>query len=631
VDVDDFSSELYNGVVRVDGPESVGTGFVASPDGLIVTCAHVLAGCRLGDTVTIVPHATREPLQATVEILLDPPDVAVLELTTALPPEVAVLPLGHSPRAERLGLLTFGYPKVRPEAGIPGKLSVLGLTDAVGYRQLVLQSNQATLGFSGAPVWDPKRRTVVGIIKSIVTQDPGSRLGDTAIGVPAEVIQHLNPKLRNPAGSPYGAVDPLGVCFVSSEYPPRMFGGLGSHVEQLATAISQHLDVTIVLPHHLPSYAQPPSPRVTLMPLRGGDPSYDAPNSWLGFSNSAADRIDDIILEGASFDLIHCHDWVTILAGVRCRWRHRVPLVFHIHLPNRAPLAAAIENLGLACADLITVNSESMRAEVRARTRALGLGTKQIRVINNGVDLNIFRPRDNWPADDGYILFVGRLVTQKGVEYLIRAFYYVLQKFPDIRLKVVGDGDLGTRLRRLCTNLMISAEHVEIIRPRQWMSRPQVAELFQGARLVVVPSIYEPFGMTAIEALACQRPVIASRTGGLMDIITPNVNGFLAEPRDELDLAQWIMALLSDAALRNSLGEEGRRLLSPEYTWPRIARRVVELYGNLQVPPEGHIPSEVHELKRHVIKLAKQVPHYSNSTAEALFEWEPKVRRRHRP
>ena len=173
---------------------------------------------------------------------------------------------------------------------------------------------------------------------------------------------------------------------------------------------------------------------------------------------------------------------------------------------------------------------------MRARTRALGLGTQQIRVINNGVDLDMFCPRDNCPADDGYILFVGRLVTQKGVEYLIRAFYYVLQKFPDVRLKVVGDGDLGARLRRLCTNLMISAEHVEFIRPRQWMSRPQVAELFQGARVVVVPSIYEPFGMTAIEALACQRPVIASRTGGLMDIIKPNVNGFLAEPRYELVL-----------------------------------------------------------------------------------------------
>ena len=83
--MEDFSSELYNGVVRVDGPESVGTGFVASRDGLIVTCAHVLAGCRLGDTVSIVPHATREPLQATVEILLDPPDVAVLALHHCAP------------------------------------------------------------------------------------------------------------------------------------------------------------------------------------------------------------------------------------------------------------------------------------------------------------------------------------------------------------------------------------------------------------------------------------------------------------------------------------------------------------------------------------------------------------------
>jgi glycosyltransferase involved in cell wall biosynthesis len=328
-----------------------------------------------------------------------------------------------------------------------------------------------------------------------------------------------------------------------------------------------------------------------------------------------------MILSGASFDVIHCHDWVTVLAGVRCRWRHNIPLVFHLHLPNRTPLCASIENLGLACADLITVNSEGMRAELRERSQVLGLESRPIHVIRNGVDLDIFRPREDWPADDGYILFVGRLVAQKGLEYLLRAFYYIHEKFPDVRLKIVGNGDLGAQLQRLRTNLMIPAQLVDFVDPAQWMTRPEVAELYQGARVVVVPSIYEPFGMTALEALACQRPVVASRTGGLMETIKHDVNGFLAEPGDELDLAQWIMTLLSDPALRSRLGKEGRERLSQEYTWPWIARRTMQLYRDLNRYLDRDVPPTAYELKDRIITLADRVPRFNSWTVRDLFDW----------
>lgn len=619
----DFRDELAAGVVRVVAPEHAGTGFVASANGLIVTCAHLLAGCVPGDTVSIVPNATRQPLQATIELLRDPPDVAVLQLTAPLPPEVAILRLGPSPATARSGLHTFGYPKLRPEAGLPGDVDIYGLTDDVGYRQLALRSNEVTAGFSGAPIWDPELRIVVGMIKSIATEDPGSRLRDTAIGVPAGIIQHLHSDLRNYADIGRSRLEPLGVCFISSEYPPRMVGGLGSHVEQLTAAIGEHIDVSIVLPSHSVDYEEPPCPRVQLIPLANSSPSYDDPVSWLGFANFAADRIDSMIREGASFDVIHCHDWVTVLAGVKCRWRHGIPLVFHVHLPNRTPLCASIENLGLACADLITVNSESMREEMHSRCRALGLDSRLIQVINNGVDLAMFHPRKDWPADDGYILFVGRLVTQKGLEYLLRAFCYVLQKFPDLQLRIIGTGELEWQLQRLRANLVISERQVDFRSPSEWITRQELAELYQGARAVVVPSIYEPFGMTALEALACQRPVVASRTGGLKETIKHNVNGFLAEPGDELDLAQWLMTLLSDAKLRGRFGEEGRRGLSTEYTWPGIARRVIRLYGDLHVSADRDIPPMAYEIKNQIITLAEEMPNFSASTSRDLFDWRP--------
>lgn len=173
--------------------------------------------------------------------------------------------------------------------------------------------------------------------------------------------------------------------------------------------------------------------------------------------------------------------------------------------------------------------------------------------------------------DDGYLLYVGRLVEQKGVEYLLRALYYVREKFPDIRLKIAGEGPFRPWLERLSTNLLLSGQ-VEFL---GWRTGQELARLYQRALVVAVPSIYEPFGMTALEAVACQRPVVASRIGGLKEIIQNKVTGFLAEPNDDLDLAQWLMTLLSNADLRNRMGEAGRASVSSKgYTWPRIAQQV---------------------------------------------------------
>ena len=197
------------GVVRVVGPEEAGAGFLVSASGLIVTCAHVLAGCAPGATVSIEPHIVRRSLPATVDLLKDPPDVAVLRLTAPVPPEVLVLPLGRSPRTPQPGLRTFGYPQVRPEAGLPGELAVQGVTADAGYGQLALRSEEATLGFSGAPIWDPQLGVVIGMVKSIARGDPGQRLSNTAIGVPVEIIRELYPELRLREGCPYRGLEPF--------------------------------------------------------------------------------------------------------------------------------------------------------------------------------------------------------------------------------------------------------------------------------------------------------------------------------------------------------------------------------------------------------------------------------------
>ncbi len=426
-------------------------------------------------------------------------------------------------------------------------------------------------------------------------------------------------KLRELAGRP------LSVCFVSSEYPPRMVGGLGAHVEQLTTALSAHVDLKIVLPsvgRDMDDYQRPPNPRIQLKSLTNSYPSYDNLVSWFQFGADAVNEIDYMIRQGIKFDAIHCHDWVTALVGIRCRRKYEIPLVFHMHLPNRTPVCASVENLGLAYADLVTVSSDDTRQELFRRSQTLGLSPEPvIRIVRNGVDLDTFRPGNGGPAEDDYILFVGRIVQQKGLQYLLRAFYYVTRKFPGIRLKIVGRGDLQPQLERLCRNLLLPGHQVEFVDPSPWLTRAELARLYQGARVVVVPSIYEPYGMTAMEALACQRPVVASRIGGLKEIIRHRETGLLAEPQNELDLAQWIMTVLADPAYGDLLGAAGRAALeaAPDTTWPQIAQQVIGLYRGLELTEvSSRVRGIADELWSAVKTVAPEFNHYYGTSARQL-------------
>jgi glycosyltransferase involved in cell wall biosynthesis len=224
---------------------------------------------------------------------------------------------------------------------------------------------------------------------------------------------------------------------------------------------------------------------------------------------------------------------------------------------------------------MVTVNSEFMSVELTDRR----LPIRKLRVVKNGVDLEIFRPASDWPADGGYILFVGRLVEQKGIEYLLRAFSYVRQKFPDVRLMIVGDGEFKEWLERLASNLTI-LRNVDFV---PWVQHEDLARLYQRARIVVIPSIFEPFGMVALEAMACKRPVVASNIGGLREIVRHGKTGFLVNPKDHLDLALWMMTLLSDNGLQSRMGAAGYQRVSEEgYTWASIADQFGDLYQEVR-------------------------------------------------
>jgi glycogen synthase len=351
------------------------------------------------------------------------------------------------------------------------------------------------------------------------------------------------------------------IAFLSSEYPPHVYGGLGTAVEGLSRFLARAGHDVVLLVPPAPDYVDPPPGiRLCQVPVDGATSDEDY---WRTYCESA---LDALRRTGLRVDLVHCHDWMTALGGLAIGRAMHVPVVLTVHLPQSAPENLRLENIGIAGSDTVLVNSEAVRAELSGRE----LGG-EIAVIPNGVDLAQF-PVGAAPPNPRQILFVGRLVPQKGVEVLIRAFGAVLHRYPDATLVVAGDGQQRLYLERLARFLGVR-RHVSFV---GWRNREQVAELYRDCAVVCIPSRYEPFGIVALEAMASGRPVVASRVGGLAEVVD-DASGFTVEAGDHLDLAGRLAALLADRRLAEALGTAARRH-AEQFDWSVIAHRTAQIY-----------------------------------------------------
>ena len=356
------------------------------------------------------------------------------------------------------------------------------------------------------------------------------------------------------------------VALFSSEYPPHVYGGLGTHVGEITAAMNGRAEFDLFVPAK-GDYATDAAPiRVREVPVA---PAANNVELWLNYCDAALHLAEQ---NPPNVDVIHCHDWMTVLAGIKLRSVLGKPLVYNVHLPQAVDAYQGLEKLGLVSADLVLVNSAAVEREIRAHD----LPIRRVDIVPNGVDLETFRPPEDWPNDDGYVLFVGRLVPQKGVTFLLQALSVVLQRCPDTRLIIAGDGELDLFLKRIARHLGIP-HRVTFV---DWKTGGDLVELYQRAKLVVVPSCYEPFGIVALEAMACGRPVIASRTGGLVEIVDDGVNGLLVEVGNYLQLAQRMVTLMQDDEQRRRIGQSARRRAA-EFAWQRVSERTLELYESV--------------------------------------------------
>jgi glycosyltransferase involved in cell wall biosynthesis len=275
-------------------------------------------------------------------------------------------------------------------------------------------------------------------------------------------------------------------------------------------------------------------------------------------------------------DVVHAHWTLSGGAALWACWRYQRPLVVTVQgsdifqVPQH-PVGAWLTRTLLGRVQRITALSEALK---RATCR-VGIAEQQVTVIPNGVDVRLFTP-PAYTQREPVILFVGYLIVRKGVRYLLEALPTVLQRLPNARIVLIGDGPEEVALRQQARDLGI-AERVEFL---GFLSQGQVRQWMQRASVFVLPSLEEGQGVVLLEALASGLPVVASQVDGIQEVVTPSV-GILVKPASAPSLAQAILTLLQDQTRWEGMSQQARHHMLAHYDWEEIALRYLELYQTL--------------------------------------------------
>lgn len=383
---------------------------------------------------------------------------------------------------------------------------------------------------------------------------------------------------------------PMRVLMLSWEYPPFVIGGIAAHVDGLARAMVRggHEVVVLSLLRHEPGSPEVPDDEVVegVRVLRA---SADLP--WLPEGDlvarmaSANHQIVGLAARLGDWrpDVVHAHDWLVAWAGDTLKTLWGVPLVATIHatergrhgghLPPGMPAAInAVEWWLTYQAREVIACSKFMVREV---VNGFELPVEKVHLVPNGVDPALWKlPARNAPARDQLVVAWGRVQYEKGFQVLVRAIGELRGRVPGIRCVIAGR---GSYLAELQTQLDVEGVS-DIVDLAGFVPDDDLRRILQRAGCVIIPSLYEPFGIVALEGMAAGAPTIVARTGGLAEIVEGTGAGLLFEPGNHHDLADRIHEVLTDDALAASMRKKAAKLIKDHYTWEAIAASTVQVY-----------------------------------------------------
>jgi len=387
------------------------------------------------------------------------------------------------------------------------------------------------------------------------------------------------------------------ILMFSWEYPPHVVGGLGKHVAELLQPLGDlsELELHLVTPRwsggeSLERVGQAMVHRVE-PPITEGDFYTGAWQTNLRLEEYAR----HLWQEARPFDLIHVHDWLVAFVGAACKRSFQVPLLSTIHATERgrgrgylgSDQARAIHHMEwwltyeswrvIAC-------SEYMREEIAGYFQC---PRDKIDVVPNGVetahfdwlegqDLTHFRNMYALPFEQ-IVFSVGRVVLEKGLHVLVRAMPLILAQQPQAKLVIAGKGPELESLRSLAWSLGVGEKTLFT----GFIADDDRDRLFKIADCAVFPSLYEPFGIVALEAMAARCPVVVSEVGGLKDVVQHASTGTTVYPDDPASLAWGIVHTLRHPDWAAARVENAYRMVRDEYNWQRIARRTADIYRQI--------------------------------------------------
>jgi len=387
------------------------------------------------------------------------------------------------------------------------------------------------------------------------------------------------------------------VLLISWEYPPVIEGGLGRHVRKLSESLVRDGTEVHVLTRGgggLPSEDE----RHGVCVHRVREPEYprdvDAFVGWVAAMNADMRDLGMELCERFDFDLVHSHDWLVASAAERLARRSGRPWLTTIHATEFGRHQGwvqtypqshihGVERAMVRRADHVVTCSRYMRSHVAT---AFGVHAARITVIPNGID-----PRDLEPVVDDLaalrgryaapgerlVLLVGRLVYEKGFHLALDALAPVIKRLGNVRFVVAGTGTAENELKRQARRLGLS-RHGSFL---GWVGDDMLHSLYRVADLCIVPSIYEPFGLVALEAMASGCLCVVADTGGLREVVPGDGTVGLRFPsRDSAALGAVVGKVLTDDLARARLVAEAREHVLG-FDWAEVARRTREVYAGL--------------------------------------------------
>ena len=401
------------------------------------------------------------------------------------------------------------------------------------------------------------------------------------------------------------------IALLTNEYPPHVYGGAGVHVEYLSHELARldgrahHVDVLC--------FGEQREERDNLR-VRG----IEAAAKFAAQDPRHAKLLDafvrDLAMAGAveAPDIVHCHTWYSHLAGCLARPLTGAKLVLTTHslephrpwkveqLGSAYHATAWIERTAYENADGVIAVSKAMKEDVQT---LYGVAPERVRVIHNGIDPEEYRPivqpervrALGVDPDVPVVLFVGRITRQKGILHLVRAIRHLTPGMQVVLCAGAPDTEeIAAEMKALVAEADRDAA-VDIVWIDRMLPREDVIILYSHAAAFVCPSVYEPFGIINLEAMACETPVIAASVGGIPEIVVHEETGLLvpfdaegggsAEPVDpegySRALATAINELMADPARREAMGRAGRARVLAQFSWESIARKTLGFYQEL--------------------------------------------------